>query len=62
MVGERRWVSHSPRGPWASCTREHPGSLKCGKPFGVSPVYGLSPEIGPCLFTPVPSPTNNLCV
>lgn len=52
----------SPRGPWASCTRQqHPVSLKCGKSFGVSPVYGPSPESGPCLFLPVLSPTN-LCV
>lgn len=50
--------SISPRGPWASRTREHPGSLKCGKPFGVSLVYCPSPGIDPCLFPSVLSPAN----
>ena len=46
----------NPRGPWASCTREHLGFLKCGKSFGVSPEYS-SFEFGPCLLSSVLSPT-----
>lgn len=57
--GSETEISSSP--PRAVCRREHPGSLNCWKPFGVSPEYCPSPGIGPCLFPLDLSPVN-LCV
>lgn len=52
--------SLSSRGPWASCTREHPGSFNCGKSFGVS-LLSFPWDWSLLLSPSVQSPTN-LCV